>query len=134
MNATPLLHVSVIVVEDHDDTRELEVFALLDAGALVEGVATVADAVRLMAVAVPDVVVVDLDLPGEDGYALLRSIRQLASQKRVGVIAATAHALDTDRSRALAAGFDAFLAKPFAPDLLVAVVTALAARLAADDA
>ena len=42
--------------------------------------------------------------------------------------------LDTDRSRALDTGFDAFLAKPFAPDLLVAVVTALAARLTGDDA
>ena len=133
MNATPLLHVSVLVVEDHDDTRELEVFALLDAGALVEGVASVADALRLIAVAVPDVVVIDLDLPDEDGYTLLRNIRQLAAAKRVGTIAATAYAQERDRSRALTAGFDVFLTKPFAPDLLVATVTALAARLAGED-
>ena len=133
MNATPLLHVSVLVVEDHDDTRELEIFALLDAGALVEGVASVADALRLIAVAVPDVVVIDLDLPDEDGYTLLRNIRQLAAAKRVGTIAATAYAQERDRSRALTAGFDVFLTKPFAPDLLVATVTALAARLAGED-
>jgi DNA-binding response OmpR family regulator len=133
LNATPLLHVSVLVVEDHDDTRELEVFALLDAGALVEGVASVADALRLIAVAVPDVVVIDLDLPDEDGYTLLRNIRQLAAAKRVGTIAATAYAQERDRSRALTAGFDVFLTKPFAPDLLVATVTALAARLAGED-
>jgi len=133
LNATPLLHVSVLVVEDHDDTRELEIFALLDAGALVEGVASVADALRLIAVAVPDVVVIDLDLPDEDGYTLLRNIWQLAAAKRVGTIAATAYAQERDRSRALTAGFDVFLTKPFAPDLLVATVTALAARLAGED-
>lgn len=126
MNAPSLLGVSVLVVEDHDDTRAFAVFVLLDGGALVQDVATASGALTLARIAVPDVVIVDLDLPGADGYWLLGEIRGLPSRKRVAVIAATSDDAGHERRRALDAGFDAFLAKPFVPEVLVATVTALA--------
>jgi len=128
MDATPLTQVSVLVVEDHDDTRQLTQFILLDAGALVQTAASAAEARTLLELSVPDVVLLDLDLPGEDGYALLASIRSRATPKRVAVIAATAHVSAADRARALSAGCDAFLAKPFAPQHLVNLIASLAPR------
>lgn len=126
MNAPSLINVSILVVEDHEDTRAFEVFVLLDAGALVQDVARAPDALRLARIAVPDVMIVDLDLPGADGYWLLGAIRGLPTRKHVAMIAATAHASEHERSRAIAAGFDAFIAKPFVPEVLVASVIGLA--------
>jgi CheY-like chemotaxis protein len=128
MDSAPLLQVSVLVVEDHDDTREFVRFVLVDAGALVQSAATALEAERLLRVATPDVVVVDLDLPGEDGYWLLARVRALDVTSRVRMIAATAHVSEDERALALSAGFDAFLVKPFVPDQLVRMIARLAPR------
>jgi two-component system, cell cycle response regulator DivK len=59
----------------------------------------------------PDVVLMDIQLPGKDGFALLEEIRSSPSSK-VRVIALTAHAMTGDRERALDAGFDGYITKP----------------------
>ncbi len=128
MDATPLTQVSVLVVEDHEDTRHLLEFVLLDAGALVQTAASAGDALRLLQVTVPDVVLIDLGMTGRDGYWLLSAIQSLAAEKPVRTIAVTAHVLPRERDRALAAGFDAFLTKPFLPQQLVNVISTLVPR------
>jgi CheY-like chemotaxis protein len=70
----------------------------------------------------PDVLVSDIQMPDEDGYALLRRVRTLA---RVPALALTAHASAQDARTAEQAGFDAYLAKPVAPTKLIEVVAAL---------
>jgi CheY-like chemotaxis protein len=128
MELTPLTQISVLVVDDHEDTRGFLAFVLLDAGALVQTASTADEAHHWLDIAAPDVVVVDLDLPGRDGYWLLDVIRGLPTSKAVRAIAATAHASPDERARALAAGFDAYLTKPFEPQHLVNVIAALVPR------
>jgi CheY-like chemotaxis protein len=70
----------------------------------------------------PDVVVTDIGMPGEDGYSLLRRLRQVPAGASVPVIAVTAYARLEDRARALESGFQAHVAKPFEPVELAAVV------------
>jgi len=72
-------------------------------------------------------------MPGRDGYDLIRHIRALEPGRRhLPVAAVTAYAADSDRRRALSAGFDAYLAKPVEPDVLMKEVARLAGRVAAD--
>src|SRR5215207_6882807 len=60
----------------------------------------------------PELILMDIQLPGKDGFTLLQEIRASASSSRVRVIALTAHAMTGDRERALDAGFDGYITKP----------------------
>jgi signal transduction histidine kinase len=128
-NPTLLQGVRVLVVEDEVDTRDLLITALQQCGALVTGVATTAEALDSFDT-VPDVIVSDIGLPGEDGYELLRKVRSLAPDRggKVPAAALTAFARAEDRLRALEAGFETHLAKPLDPSELVATVARLAGR------
>ena len=79
-----------------------------------------------------DVLLVDIAMPGEDGYALVRTLR--AEGLRQPVAALTAHAHATDRARALDAGFDVHIAKPIEARSLAHAVATLARAHASDDA
>jgi CheY-like chemotaxis protein/anti-sigma regulatory factor (Ser/Thr protein kinase) len=121
--------VRVLVVEDEVDTRDLLVTALQHCGALVTAVATVAEALDAFDTA-PDVLLSDIGLPIEDGYALLRKVRSRGPDRGGNVPAAalTAFARAEDRLRALEAGFQTHLAKPIDPSELVATVARLAGK------
>jgi len=109
-DARPLRGCSVVVVEDDVDTLEFLSLLLrkLGAGVNVAGDADVARAV--VAASRPDVILCDLGLPGQDGYALLRTLD--AGGATWPVIAISGHHSPTQRQRALAAGFAAYLPKP----------------------
>ena len=81
------------------------------------------EAVDRVAHVKPDVLVADLGLPGEDGYALLNHLRKRYPD--LPAIALTAYARSTDRDRALAAGFHHHVAKPMDPHELVRIVVSL---------
>ena len=82
-----------------------------------------------------DVAVVDIGLPGFDGHEVARRVRQAPNGERVLLIALTGYGTAEDRSKALAAGFDAFLVKPFDPDAFEsALSTGLAAKAQTLDA
>jgi CheY-like chemotaxis protein len=119
---TDLDGVRCLIVDDDDDTRYLLRAALEDLGSRVTEAASAAEALPLAVDA--DVVVADLAMPGEDGYTLIRRIRELPAARggRVPAIAVTAHATEGDRDRALAAGFDEHLAKPVEPARVVAAI------------
>jgi CheY-like chemotaxis protein len=114
----------VLVVEDHRDSAELVYTVLTNANAHVRTVSSVADAIAAFARERPDVVVSDLEMPDEDGFALAARIRggEPADAERVPLVALTAHGRASDRERSLAAGFDMHVAKPIDPAELVAVV------------
>jgi CheY-like chemotaxis protein len=79
----------------------------------------------------PDIIISDVGLPGEDGYALLQQIRSIERDQggpRVPALALTAFARPEDRQRAIAAGFDVHMAKPVDPDRLMEQITRLAGR------
>ena len=125
-----LKNVRVLVVENDVDAGEIVARALSDAGASVDAVASAAEALTRMVTANegtrPHVIVTDIGMPDEDGYALLHDLRQLAPESGglLPVIAVTAYASSEDTQRALAAGFNAHLAKPVSPPALIAAVRA----------
>lgn len=121
-----LTGVSVLVVEDNDDSRKLLQTILTRAGAAVQAAESVPTALRILAGEWPDIVISDIEMPGEDGYSLIRKIRlQEPPSHRVPAIALTAYTRSADRVRALAAGFQTHMSKPVEPAELVAAVKSL---------
>jgi PAS domain S-box-containing protein len=116
---------SILIVEDHEDARELIANVLEAAGGRVLSAANVPEAMDRAAEGRPDLLVADIGLPGEDGYALLRRIRTL--YPGLPAIALSAYARAVDRDRALAAGFGDYAVKPVEPHRLVEIVAAACA-------
>lgn len=104
---------TIIVVEDQPDNLKLLTTLLTLKGHQVVGLPNgdrLAEVVRTQQ-PVPDLVLLDIQLPGRDGYALLEELKQLP-ERSWKVVALTAHALPEDRARATAAGFDGYITKP----------------------
>jgi PAS domain S-box-containing protein len=118
---------NVLVVDDETDTRELITLVLEGAGANVESAESAMKAFEVLDHFEPNVVVSDIGMPGEDGYALMRRIRALPTAKRsVPALALTAFATADDRQRALGAGYTMHLGKPVEPETLLTAVEKLA--------
>ena len=124
--------VRVLVVEDDEESRGLLESMLERLGAEVEVAGSAAEAMAAVERRAPDVLLSDIEMPGEDGYSLIRRIRALPSTERSRLPAAalTAYARTEDRIAALSAGFQFHLAKPVAATELAAVVASLARRSA----
>jgi CheY-like chemotaxis protein len=114
---------TILIVEDHDDARELIATVLQGAGAQVVSASNTRDAIERVTGTPPDVLVADLGLPGEDGYVLLTRIRAMYPQ--TPAIALTAYARAADRDRALAAGFQQHVIKPIDPRSLLHLIMTL---------
>jgi CheY-like chemotaxis protein len=101
--------------------------ALAQRGAEVRTAASAREALDAVAEAPPDVLLSDIGLPGEDGFALLRAVRRLPAERggRTPAVALTGYARSEDRDHALAAGFDAHLAKPVELGDLVTLLASL---------
>ncbi|MGE3513356.1 MAG: ATP-binding protein, partial [Vicinamibacterales bacterium] len=127
---TVLAGVRVLLVDDEPDAREVMVSALETAGASVRTAVSADDASGLLTREPFDVLLSDLAMPEKDGYALLSEIRSQtgATYANIPAAAVTASAGEDERARALAAGFQAHLAKPVPPGTLAATVAALAAQ------
>ncbi|MEG4022714.1 MULTISPECIES: ATP-binding protein [unclassified Microcoleus] len=132
--ASPTLEgLQILVVEDEADALELLSTILAKYGADVMAVASVKEALTIIETATdrsPDVLVSDIGMPDEDGYSLIRKLRQLEAQRggRLPAIALTAYARNDDRQQALLAGFQMHLTKPVDAAELVAVVASLTGR------
>jgi two-component system cell cycle response regulator DivK len=109
---------SLAVVEDNADNRLLLQAILGDMYDLVE-FENGADALAGFARSKPDLVLLDISLPGMDGNEILQRIRADASLKALPVIALTAHAMSGDREKFLAAGFDDYVTKPIVDENLL---------------
>ena len=132
----PLAGLRIVVADDQDDSRDLIEFLLTQQGAVVTGAASAAEAFAAVKGHPPDVLLSDIEMPGENGYALIGRVRALAPEDGGAVPAAamTAHGSREDRDRALAAGFQRHLPKPFQPADLFALVGDLAGRGALEPA
>ncbi len=120
--------VRVLVVEDEADSREVVALILERSGAEVMVAAAASEALRILESELPDVLVADIEMPGEDGYSLVQRVRALPSERggQTPAVALTAHAAALDRAKLLGAGFDRHVPKPVQPPELVTVVAALA--------
>jgi PAS domain S-box-containing protein len=122
--------VHVLVVDDEQDARELLATILTQSGAVVTAVAGVADALDKLKLVRPDLLVSDIEMANEDGYALIRKVR-ISEQdlgQRIPAIALTAHARSSDRLRALSEGFQMHIPKPVEPAELVLAIANLTNR------
>jgi CheY-like chemotaxis protein len=97
-------------------------------GARVRAAASAAEALAALGEFRPDILVSDIGMPHEDGYALLRRVRALSPEEggRIPAVALTAYAQEDDRMRALMAGYQVHVSKPINPTEFVAVVVGLA--------
>ena len=105
---------------------------LQDCNASVTTAASAGDALLALTRESPDILISDIGMPGEDGYVLIRRIRELAGDNvRIPAIALTAYARTEDRAKAIHAGFQLHLSKPVEPGELIAMVKSLARRYSA---
>jgi CheY-like chemotaxis protein len=119
--------IRVIVVDDEADVRGAVAGLLERAGATVRAMES-GDSIDVVMVEFrPDVLVLDIGMPGEDGYALIRRIRRLSKTHGgdIPAISLTAHARDEDRRHAMALGFQAHLSKPVNVALLLTTIRQL---------
>ncbi len=125
-----LAGVQIIVCDDDADARELMTCLLAAEGAIVRVASTAGEALQAMREGLPDVLVSDIGLPLVDGYGLIRQVRELGPDAggRTPAIALTAYAGADGARKAILAGFQMHLSKPFDIDDLVAAVATLAAR------
>ena len=125
--ASRLAGVRILVVDDEEDAREAMVVLLGQAGALVQSVGSAAEAMDVLRAAPPDLLLSDIAMPGEDGYSLIRQVRELPADRggRIPAAALTAYATLEDRRKALQAGYNEHLPKPVDPLRLIATVAAL---------
>jgi two-component system, cell cycle response regulator DivK len=113
---------TIAVVEDNPDNRLL-VHAILEEEYDLVEYETGAEALAGFRTRPPDLVLLDISLPGMDGTEVLRRMREIAELVRIPVIALTAHAMSGDRERFLAEGFDDYLTKPIVdPDALLETI------------
>jgi CheY-like chemotaxis protein len=123
-----LANLSILVVEDDEDARDLLCTVLKQQGATVDQAGSCAEALARVAVSVPDVLLSDIGLPGEDGYELIQAVRARGLPAEVlPAIALTAYSRREDQRLALEAGFQTHVAKPVEPATLIAAVADVAA-------
>jgi CheY-like chemotaxis protein len=119
--------IHLLVVDDEPDARELLAEMLTSCKARVELAASVDEAITLVQEHRPDIVISDIGMPEQDGYALIRKLRALpvSAGGRTPAVALTAYTRFEDRTRALVAGFNMHVPKPVEPVELMAVLSSL---------
>lgn len=109
----------VLLVEDNEQNRYLATFLLEAKGYRVVSASDGAQAIDVARAIVPDLVLLDIQLPTMDGYAVARALRALDQLARTPIIAVTSYAMVGDRERALEAGCNGYLEKPIDPETFV---------------
>lgn len=121
-----LKDIKVLLVDDDDDTLQMLGVMLTESKAKVHTANTVAGAMEVLEWFRPDVVVSDLAMPGEDGYALITKLRALEDgDAPIPAVALTSYVRVEDRTRALSAGFNMFVPKPVQPEELISAIANL---------
>jgi two-component system cell cycle response regulator DivK len=115
----------ILVVEDHEENRRIMRDLLTSAGFEMIEAHTGEDGVRLAGAERPDLVLMDIQLPGLDGYEATRRIKANPALRAIPIIVVTSYALSGDEGKARAAGCDDYVAKPFSPRALLAKVREL---------
>jgi len=112
----------ILVVDDQEDNRRILRDLLTSAAFEVIEALTGEEAVTLAETQTPDLILMDIQLPGIDGYEATRRIKAIAALRTTPLIVVTSYALSGDDVKAFAAGADAYVSKPFSPRALLAKV------------
>jgi len=122
---------SILVVEDEDDIRELLRYNLVKEGYRVAGAASGEEALKAVRVAMPDLVLLDLMLPGLDGLEVCRSLKQDPLTRNLPIVMLTAKGEEADIVAGLELGADDYITKPFSVRVLLARLRAVLRRRSA---
>ena len=117
---------TVLLIEDNEQNRNLTTFLLERSGyivvAAIDGPHGISEASRRC----PDIVLLDIQLPQMDGYAVAAKLREIEALRDTPIIAVTSYAMVGDREKALAAGCTGYIEKPISPETFVAEVEHIA--------
>ncbi|HYP99299.1 MAG TPA: response regulator [Polyangiaceae bacterium] len=113
---------SVLLIEDNEQNRYLVTFLLERNGYTVRAVADGARGIEAARDAIPALVLLDIQLPVMDGYAVARALRQNEALRKTPIVAVTSYAMPGDREKALEAGCTGYIEKPINPETFVAEV------------
>jgi CheY-like chemotaxis protein len=124
MRTLPRSNLKLLIVDDDPTTRAMLAEALETRGACVRASASAREAQQTLAVWHPDLMISDVSMPRENGYQLIRHVRDLPAEQggSTPAIACTGYARAEDRARAMSAGFDAVVPKPVDLDLLMQTI------------
>jgi two-component system, cell cycle response regulator DivK len=112
----------ILLIEDHEDNRRIVRDLLTPAGYEVVEALTGEDGVSMADTHRPDLILMDIQLPGLDGYEATRRIKANPALRAIPIIAVTSYALSGDDVKAREAGCDAYVTKPFSPRALLAKI------------
>ncbi len=112
----------ILIVEDQEDNRKILRDLLTSVGYELVEATTGEEGVALAETARPDLILMDIQLPGLDGYEATRRIKANPALRQIPVIAVTSYALSGDEVKAREAGCDAYVSKPFSPRALLATI------------
>ena len=122
----------VLLIEDNEQNRYLATFLLERSGLLVTSAADGIRGIELAVELVPDIILLDVQLPGLNGYDVASALRNNATLNGVPIVAVTSFALQGDKEKALAAGCVGYLEKPIDPESFVASVVSFLAPAGRD--
>ncbi|HEY2981589.1 MAG TPA: response regulator [Anaerolineales bacterium] len=109
---------TILYIEDNRDNRSLVRRVLESEGYAVTEAANAEDALTSLEVGSPDLILMDINMPGVDGYALTAKIKSVPDYTQIPIIAMTANVMRGDRERSLEAGCDGYIQKPIDIDVL----------------
>jgi two-component system cell cycle response regulator DivK len=112
----------ILVVEDQEDNRRILRDLLASVGYEMIEAVTGEEGIALAEAQRPDLILMDIQLPGVDGYEATRRIKANDALRHIPIIAVTSYALSGDDTKALEAGCDAYIAKPYSPRELLAKI------------
>lgn len=118
----------IFVVEDDTNIREIETFALKNSGYLVEDFACAKDFYKRLPDRIPNLILLDIMLPDEDGLDIVKKLREMPETKKVPIILVTAKTSEIDKVKGLDIGADDYITKPFGVMELISRVKAMLRR------
>jgi two-component system cell cycle response regulator DivK len=106
---------TILVIEDHDDNRRIMRDLFTSSGYKVIEAVTGIEGLAMAETHIPDLILMDIQLPGIDGYEATRRIRSISGIEKIPIIAVTSYALSGDDKKAYEAGCNDYVTKPFSP-------------------
>ena len=118
----------IYIVEDDRNIQEIELFALKNSGYTAAGFETAKEFFKAMESKLPELILLDIMLPDEDGLSILRKLRARADMQKIPVILVTAKSAEIDKVKGLDGGADDYITKPFGVMEMISRVKALLRR------
>ena len=116
------MSLTALLIEDNEQNRYLAKFLLEKHGFTVVAATDGRSGIEIAATITPAIILLDIQLPAMDGYAVAQALRRNAALTAVPIIAVTSYAMPGDREKAIASGCDGYIEKPIDPDSFVAEI------------